>query len=88
LVLALLVAVVLAVQNTVVIDVSLLLWHFQASLPVIMVVCVVVGLLMGLLALAPRLYRGRKHARKLARHIAELKNSNGLPVRSTVYPHE
>lgn len=82
-VLALLLAVVFAVQNTEVVNVSLLLWQVNASLAVIMVVCLATGLLVGLVALAPTIYRGRTAARRLRQQLAELDAVDSASVRSS-----
>ena len=76
-VLALVFAVLFAVQNTEVVRVSVLLWKVNASLAVIMVICLAIGLLVGLVALAPTIYRGRTDARRLRQQLAELDGFDG-----------
>lgn len=67
----LLLAVVFAVQNTDAVNVSLLLWKPQASLALVMALCLALGFLVGLLAVLPSFLRGRRHARNLERQLAE-----------------
>jgi uncharacterized integral membrane protein len=68
----LLLAVVFAVQNTDAVNVSLLLWKPQASLALVMALCLALGFLTGLLAVVPSFLKGRRHARNLQRRLAEL----------------
>lgn len=72
LIVVLLLAVAFAVQNTDAVHVSLLLWKMQASLAIVMALCLAVGFLVGLLAVAPSFLKGRRHARALERQLAEL----------------
>jgi uncharacterized membrane protein YciS (DUF1049 family) len=68
----LLLAVAFAVQNTAVVNVSLLLWKSQASLAIVMALCLAFGFLVGLLTVAPSFLKGRRHARNLERQLAKL----------------
>jgi uncharacterized integral membrane protein len=70
--LALLLAVILAVQNTAVVDVSLLFWNLRASLAIIIALCLVLGLFIGFAALAPLIYRDRRNAKKLETRLAAM----------------
>jgi uncharacterized integral membrane protein len=72
LVVTVVIAVIFAIQNTDLATVSLLWWEVRASLAVIMVLCVSIGMLVGLAVLAPLLYRGRDSARQLQRRLAEM----------------
>ncbi|HEX4969575.1 MAG TPA: LapA family protein [Steroidobacteraceae bacterium] len=72
LILVLLLAVAFAVQNTGAVNVSLLLWKSQASLAIVMALCLALGFLVGLLAVAPSFFKGRRHARNLQRQLAKL----------------
>lgn len=72
LIVVLLLAVAFAVQNTYAVDVSLLLWKMRASLAIVMALCLAVGFLVGLLAVAPSFFKGRRHARALERQLAAL----------------
>jgi len=68
----LLLAVAFAVQNTAAVNVSLLLWKSQASLAIVMALCLATGFLVGLLTVAPSFLKGRRHARNLERQLAKL----------------
>jgi uncharacterized integral membrane protein len=74
--LALLLAVILAVQNTAVVDVSLLFWNLRASLAIIIALCLVLGLFIGFAALAPLIYRDRRNAKKLETRLAAVEAEN------------
>ena len=65
LIVVLLLAVAFAVQNTAAVDVSLLLWKSQASLAIVMALCLALGFIIGLLTVAPSFLKGRRHARNL-----------------------
>jgi uncharacterized membrane protein YciS (DUF1049 family) len=71
LIVVLLLAVAFAVQNTAAVDVSLLLWKSQASLAIVMALCLALGFLIGLLTVAPSFLKGRRHARNLERQLAK-----------------
>lgn len=70
--LALLLAVVFALQNTSVVDVSLFFWHLRASLAIIIALCLVLGLLIGFAALAPLIWRGQRTTRQLRNRLAAM----------------
>jgi uncharacterized integral membrane protein len=72
LIVLLLLAVAFAVQNTAAVNVSLLLWKSQASLAIVMTLCLALGFLVGLLTVAPSYLKGRRHARNLERQLARL----------------
>jgi lipopolysaccharide assembly protein A len=72
LIVVLLLGVAFAVQNTGAVNVSLLLWKSQASLAIVMALCLALGFLVGLLAVAPSFFKGRRHARALERQLAKL----------------
>jgi uncharacterized membrane protein YciS (DUF1049 family) len=72
LIFVLVLAVALAVQNTTAVNVSLLLWKSQASLAIVMALCLALGFLVGLLTVAPSFLKGRRHARNLERQLAKL----------------
>lgn len=83
----LLLAVAFAVQNTAAVDVSLVLWKAQASLAVVMALCLALGFLVGLLAVVPSYLKGRRHARTLERQLAELDAGDPLmPSRQIATP--
>ncbi len=81
---ALLVAVIFAVQNTAVVDVYVLFWHLRASLAIIIALCLVLGLLLGFAALAPLIFRDRRSARQLETRLAAMEAEN--VQRSSVRP--
>lgn len=68
----LLLAVAFAVQNTATVAVSLLGWKSQASLAIVMALCLALGFLVGLLAVVPSFLKGRRHARNLQRQLAQM----------------
>ena len=72
LILVLVLAVAFAVQNTAAVNVSLLLWKSQASLAIVMALCLALGFLVGLLTVVPSFLKGRRHARNLERQLATL----------------
>ena len=72
LIVVLLLAVAFAVQNTAAVDVSLLLWKSQASLAIVMALCLALGFIIGLLTVAPSFLKGRRHARNLERQLATM----------------
>lgn len=76
LVLALIMAVVLALQNTAIVQVSVLTWTVNTSLAVVLMFCLVAGFIMGLLALAPSFFAGRRNARRLQRMLAQIKTAD------------
>jgi uncharacterized integral membrane protein len=67
-----LLAVAFAVQNTATVAVSLLGWKSEASLAIVMVLCLALGFLVGLLAVVPSFLKGRRHARNLERQLARM----------------
>ena len=72
LIVVLLLAVAFAAQNTDAVHVSLLMWKPQASLAIVMALCLAAGFLVGLLAVVPSYLKGRRHARNLERQLARL----------------
>jgi uncharacterized integral membrane protein len=72
LIVVLLLAVAFAAQNTDAVHVSLLLWKPQASLAIVMALCLAAGFLVGLLAVVPSFLKGRRHARNLERQLSKL----------------
>jgi uncharacterized integral membrane protein len=65
-------AVIFAVQNATMVSVTVLTWRFEASLAVIVVVCLALGAIGGVLISVPRLYRMRAHEKKLRARLADL----------------
>lgn len=84
LIVVLVLAVAFAVQNTAAVNVSLLLWKSQASLAIVMALCLALGFLAGLLAVAPSFLKGRRHARNLQRQLSKLDTTDSVsPSRKT-----
>jgi lipopolysaccharide assembly protein A len=65
-------AVIFAVQNATTVTITVFFWHLQASLAIVVAVCVLMGALGGLLVLTPRLYRMRADRRHLRALLANL----------------
>jgi len=86
LIVVLLLAVAFAVQNTAAVNVSLLLWKSQASLAIVMALCLALGFLIGLLAVVPSYLKGRRHARNLERQLAELDPMESVSASRTTAP--
>jgi uncharacterized integral membrane protein len=78
LIVLLLLAVAFAVQNTAAVNVSLLLWKSEASLAIVMTLCLALGFLVGLLTVAPSFLKGRRHARNLERRLAALDTQDSV----------
>jgi putative membrane protein len=68
----LLAAVVLAVQNASAVTVDLFLWRIEASLAVVTASCFAVGVAAGVLLALPKLYRARSDRRRLRARLREL----------------
>lgn len=65
-------AVLFAVQNADVVTVDVLFWKLNASLAIVVALCVTAGALLGALISMPRLYRMRAEQRRLRAQLAEL----------------
>lgn len=65
-------AVVFAVQNVVVVPVSVLFWRLESSLAIIIVVCIALGALAGVLISMPSFLRMRSRERRLRAQLADL----------------
>ena len=86
-VILMLIAVVLAVQNAEVAAISVFWWEIRASLAVILVVSFTLGALAAALVFAPDLYRRRVRERRLRERIATLEASaSSAPVYDTPSP--
>lgn len=68
----LLLAVILAVQNAGVVTITILAWRAQASLAIVVGVCLTAGVLVGVLISTPRLRRMRADQKRLRTRLAEL----------------
>jgi uncharacterized integral membrane protein len=75
--LLLLTAVILAVQNAAVVTIKFLFWRGEVSLAVILALCIAIGAIGGVLAAMPRIYRMRLHERKLRAQLASLDAGQG-----------
>lgn len=67
-----LVAVIFAVQNADVVAIDVLFWKVNASLAIVIALCVTAGVIVGLLISLPRIYRMRTDHRRLRAQLAEL----------------
>ena len=65
-------AVLFAVQNADIVTVDVLFWKLNASLAIVVALCVTAGALLGALISMPRLYRMRAEQRRLRAQLAEL----------------
>lgn len=70
-----LVSVVFAVQNSGVITVSFLVWQVDASLALILMITLVVGVLIGYLAGLPSVWKRSSETRQLRRQVQDLQQS-------------
>ena len=78
-------AVIFAVQNADVVTVDVLFWRLNASLAIVVALCVTAGALLGALICVPRIYRMRADQRRLRAQLAELDPSATSELsRSTV----
>lgn len=75
---AIVLAVVFAAQNADVVNLSFLAWNLDASLAVIIVLCIASGAMIAALAMAPSLYRDRNERRKLNQRLAELEQRDHI----------
>lgn len=66
------VAVVFAVQNTAAITVSFLVWSFEGSLALVLLLTLLAGFLISLLASMPGLIRGKWNASRERKKLATL----------------
>ncbi len=65
-------AVVFALQNTLQVAVSFLVWKFNGSLALVLIVSVLAGMLISFLAYLPTLLRSYFSARRMRKHTGEL----------------
>ena len=65
-------AVLFAVQNADVVTVDVLFWKLDASLAIVVALCVTAGTLLGVLISVPRIYRMRAEQRRLRAQLAEI----------------
>lgn len=70
-----LVAVVFALQNSMVVSVSFLVWRFDGSLALILLLTLAVGFLVGWLAALPTIFRLRRERAGLRKEVARLEES-------------
>lgn len=68
-------AVTFAVQNADRVTVDVLFWRLDASLAIVVALCVTAGVLLGILIVVPRIYRMRGDQRRLRAQLAELDGS-------------
>ncbi|HKQ82721.1 MAG TPA: LapA family protein [Steroidobacteraceae bacterium] len=74
---ALILAVVFAVQNATPVTLNAFFWRFDASLAVMIVLCLALGALLASLAVMPSLFRSRGSERRLKARVAELERAAG-----------
>jgi uncharacterized integral membrane protein len=72
------VSVVFAVQNSAVITVSFLAWQVDASLALILMITLVVGILIGYLAGLPSVWRRSSETRQLRRQVEDLQQATAV----------
>ena len=82
----LIVAVILAVQNAVVVTVMLLLWRVDASLAIVIFLCFGLGALAAAIAFMPAWYRKHSAFKRLQQRVAELEAAIANPSTSAVPP--
>jgi putative membrane protein len=68
-------AVTFAVQNADRVTVDVLFWRLDASLAIVVALCVAAGVLLGILITAPRIYRMRADQRRLRTQLAQFDGS-------------
>lgn len=71
-------AVIFAVQNADVVTVDILFWRLDASLAIVVALCVIAGAIVGALVVVPLIYRMRADQRRLRAQLADL-NVAGAP---------
>ena len=71
-------AVILAVQNAVVVTVMLLLWRVEASLAIVIFLCFGLGALAAAMAFMPTWYRKRSALKRLQQRVAQLEAESAL----------
>ncbi len=67
-------ALILALQNAVPIAILFLLWEFESSLALVMLIAVIIGAVIATLALLPTLIGGKWSTAKKNRRLAELES--------------
>jgi lipopolysaccharide assembly protein A len=67
-------AVTFAVQNADRVTVDVLFWRLDASLAIVVALCVTAGVLLGILLTVPRIYRMRADQRRLRTQLAQFDN--------------
>ncbi len=68
-------ATIFAVQNADVVRIDVLFWQLNASLAIVIALCVTAGVLVGILISVPRIYRMRADQRRLRAQLAGLSAS-------------
>ena len=68
-------AVIFAVQNANVVTVDVLFWKLDASLAIVVALCITAGMLLGALISVPCIYRMRTEQRRLRAQLAEVDSS-------------
>ncbi len=68
-------AIVFALQNTATVTISFLVWHFQGSLALILIVTLLVGAAIAFLVYLPSILRHHRSIRRLRRQASELESN-------------
>jgi len=68
-----LLAVIFAIQNTIVVKVSFLFWEIQGSLALILLITFIFGVLVGVFVLVPRLIKMKRMVFRQRKEIERLK---------------
>lgn len=68
-------AVILALQNTLSVTVSFLAWQFEGSLALVLLLALIAGMLISFLAYLPSLIRGNLGRRSLRKRVSELETA-------------
>ena len=69
------IAVIFAVQNTLIVTVSFLIWKFNGSLALVLLLAIAVGALISFLASSPTLVRGKWSLRSQRKRTNELESN-------------
>jgi putative membrane protein len=78
-------AVTFAVQNADRVAVDVLFWRLDASLAIVIALCLTAGVLVGVLLCVPRIYRMRADHRRLRAQLAGLDDSGTSQANQTQF---
>jgi lipopolysaccharide assembly protein A len=74
------IAIIFALSNAVPVSVSFLVWEFEASLAIILLIAFLVGVLVALIMLVPTMWRKSRHISKQSKMVDELQKKRELAV--------